>query len=94
VSEQQHIVEAEFFRALGLDPATIKAGSLGVKMQGNIVEIEFTQTFVVPPHLIGTAFLAAGPPPEPGPEMLKEPQDHKPPAKKAPAKKTTPRKKS
>jgi hypothetical protein len=74
--------EEAFCRALGLNPDTVVAGSMSMKVVSGHVELTVTQAFPVPPSLLAGAFAAAGAPPE-------EPDGDVTPIKKKAPKKAT-----
>jgi hypothetical protein len=81
--------EAKFMSALGVDPATVKAGSIKIDWRDGVPVIEWTSMVGVSPQTLGLAFLAAAPAPEDteGVPPVKQPTDHKPKTAKKTAKK-------
>ena len=79
--------EAAFVSALGLNPGTIKAGTVNIVFLQGRPHITFEAIHAVPPRLLGAAFLASSQSVE---EPVEEPKK-KPPAKRAPAKKAAKR---
>jgi hypothetical protein len=80
--------EAEFCRALGINPDTVKSGSLEVKIINGQPTLTFTSMFLIPARALGMAFMASAPHEE-MPPQVKTPQDRKPkatPRKRAPRK--------
>lgn len=90
--EQMIANEAVFLQSLGVNPGTVKVGTVNVEfVQGQPV-ITFTSVYPVSPRALGLAFLAAGAEEQPVEEEKKPRQRRQPADRKTPAKKAAPRK--